>query len=461
MRNSHHERGAVISRLSSILFLAISVAPLSSCIGASNEAAAETDLPTPGAVEVVQPLILADRARIPEKEPGFVSAKLEANELIIGHDGTLPSFVTGDVLGGTQGGGYLVRVVGAHALDSTHIELETTPASLTDFIAEGHFRVHYDAEAYARELDQYSTRLRELGGKDGERIASHAEALKLNAGAHLELFKISAASLPASCGVGARGTSTLDADAAFSPVLDLEVEIGRKGTLNLVPYLKKLRLVASGRIDVNATLNGTGTIHGACNIDLLDLVGFVPSIPLPDLTFWAGPVPIIVTFALAPRADAEIKMSLTDADVVAEARATVESKAGVDYTDSQWNLIWAPSCTANGAASIGVPGRAKASVKANVGAELQARLYGLIGPNIGVRAFARTRMETVSPYCAYDAWPDCGVDAYAEAEAGVSLGPLHLTFARLPLVNLELLHSYGPRVSGELHDAPGCSPTPR
>lgn len=451
---------------SSSLFFALLAPLLGACAAADGgEAATAAELPPPGAVEVEQPLRLADRARVPEKEPGFVAAYVGGDvgpgRLVLEHDGSLPSFASGDVVGGTQGGGYLVRVVGASAPDATHIALETTPAYLTEFITEGHFHVHYDAEAYAQTLDQHLITALDDEGIDpgderGERIASQTEALKLASGAPIRLLNLSGEGLPAACGVNADGTASLDVSAEFSPVLDLEVKIGRKGGFDPRPELKRFRFVASGRLDVTAKLRGSGTIAGDCTIDLADLAGGLASIPLPTLTFWVGPVPVIVTTEVVPKAKAEVGLSFTAAEIAAEARTTTALEAGVDYEDHAWSTIWEPSCTATGTASLGAPGQIRASGKVSAGAELRARLYGILGPNLGLQAYARARATTAPPFCTYDARIDGGVRAYAQAEAGVSVGPLDLTLAKLDLVDLELVHFEGPLASGKLREAPEC-----
>jgi hypothetical protein len=457
MNTTPHESRANVARLGSAFVVVIGALLLGACTVESSEARAPAELPTPGTIQVVEPLKLAARARVPEKEPGFVSAEASAHQLFIVHDGSLAPFTAGDVLGGTEGGGYLVRVASARALDATHVALETTPASLTQFITEGEFHVHYDAEAYARDIDRSLVERRDLGEEDGARIASEAEALKISSGAPIRLLDLSHESLPASCGVLVDGAADLDVTAELSPVIDLDVKIGPRGFPNPVPQLLQFRLVASGRLDVNAKLRGTGTVTGNCSIDLLALAGGVPSVPLPTLTFWVGPVPVIVTTEVVPRAAAEVELSFAAADVTAEAQTTAELEAGVDYENKTWSTIWDPSCEATGTASIGAPGPITASCEVSAGAELRARLYGLVGPSIGVQAYARASAETAPPYCTYDAQIDGGVRAYAKAEAGVSVGPLDLTLASLDLVDLELLHFDGPHTSGKLRDAPECS----
>ncbi|WP_433928328.1 hypothetical protein AB3662_33900 [Sorangium cellulosum] len=451
---------ALAARLMSAAFLALGAPGLASCAVASSDAADDAELPAPGDVDVVRPLKLSERARVPEKEPGFVAAELGDHELVITHDGSLPPFAAGDVLGGTAGGGYLARVVRVRALDAARVALETTPADLTEFITEGHFHVHYDAREYARALDEHVARARDLGDEDGEQIASQAEALKISSGASLKLLELSSASLPASCGVTAHGAAVLDVTAELSPVLDFEVHVGPRGKLNPVPELKQLRFVASGKLDVSAKLHGAGTVTGRCAVDLLELAGGVPSLPLPTLTFWVGPVPVVVTTNVVPTATADLALSFTAAEIAAEAQTTAELEAGVDYRDETWSTIWEPSCSASGTASIGAPGAITASGKVSAGAELRARLYGVLGPNVGVQAYVRVAAETAPPYCSYDARVDGGVRAYAEAEAGVSVGPLDLTFKTLDLVDLELLHFDGPRTSGPLRDAPECDAEP-
>ncbi|WP_438015017.1 hypothetical protein WMF18_29570 [Sorangium sp. So ce315] len=451
---------ALAARLMSIGLLALGAPGLASCAVDSSDAADHAELPAPGDVDVVRPLKLSERARVPEKEPGFIAAALGEDELVITHDGSLPPFAAGDVLGGTAGGGYLARVVRVRALDATRVALETTPAYLTEFITEGHFHVHYDAREYARALDEHLARARELGDEGGEQIASQAEALKVSSGASLKLLDLSSTSLPASCGITAHGSAVLDVTAELSPVLDLEVHVGPRGKVNPVPELKQLRFVASGKLDVSAKLHGAGTVTGSCTVDLLELAGGVPSLPLPTLTFWVGPVPVVVTTNVVPTAKADLALSFTAAEVAAEAQTTAEIEAGVDYRDETWRTIWEPACSASGTASVGAPGAITASGKVSAGAELRARLYGILGPNVGVQAYARVTAETAPPYCAYDARVDGGVRAYAEAEAGVSVGPLDLTFKSLDLVDLELLRFDGPRTSGPLRDAPECGAEP-
>lgn len=451
---------ALAARLMSAALLALSAPGLASCAVAPGDAADDAELPAPGDVDVVQPLKLSERARVPEKEPGFVAAELGDHEIVITHDGSLPPFAAGDVLGGTAGGGYLARVVRVRALDDARVALETTPADLTEFLTEGHFHVHYDAREYARAIDEHLARARELGEEDGEQIASQAEALKVASGASMKLLDLSSASLPASCGITAHGAAALDVTAELSPALDLEVHVGPRGKLNPVPELKQLRFVASGKLDVSARLEGAGTVTGSCTVDLLELAGGVPSLPLPTLTFWVGPVPVVVTTEVVPRAQADLALSFTAAEVAAEAQTTAELEAGVDYTNETWSTIWEPSCAATGTASVGAPGAITASGKVSAGAELRARLYGILGPNVGVQAYARVTAETAPPYCSYDARVDGGVRAYAEAEAGVSVGPLHLTFKKLDLVDLDLLRFDGPHTSGKLRDAPECDAEP-
>lgn len=446
-----------VARLtSSTLFLALGAALLGACADQSSDSVSPAPLPAQGTVEIATPLKLTARARVPEKEPGFVAATAHDPRLVIEHDGGLATFAVGDVLGGTQDGGYLVRVTGVRALDATHVELATVPAALPELIAEGEFHLHYDAADYARRLDQVVA----PSDAGGERIARQVQALKTSSGAPLALLDLVGAALPASCGVDGDSAIALDASATLTPVLDLDVKIGPHGGLNPLPELKRLRLVASGKLDVNARLQGSGTLDGTCTIDLLALAGGAVSVPLPPLTFWVGPVPVTITTDVVPRAKAILKLSLEAAEVTAEAHSTTALDVGVEYDDGAWSTIWDPSCSATGTASLEAPGAVAASCEVSAGAELRARLYGVLGPNLGVEAYARARATTAPPYCTYDAAIDGGVRAYAQAEAGVSVGPFDLSLGRLDLVNLELVHFEGPRFSGALRDAPECAYDP-
>src|SRR5689334_10929111 len=127
------------ARLSSSLLLTLGAALLGGCAGESSGAVTSGSTSGPGVVEIARPVELAARARVPEKEPGFVAAEVHDGRLAIEHDGGLPAFTVGDVLGGTQGGGYLVRVTAVQIIDATHVTLATAPAALTELIAEGEF----------------------------------------------------------------------------------------------------------------------------------------------------------------------------------------------------------------------------------------------------------------------------------------------------------------------------------
>ena len=446
-----------VARLPSFtLFLLLGASLLGACTGEATESLSPAPLPGPGTVEIATPLTLTARARVPEKEPGFVAAEVRAAQLVIEHDGGLAAFAEGDVLGGTQGGGYLVRVTGVRALDATHVLLTTVPAALPELIAEGEFHVRYDAADYLRRLDQAAAPSEE----GGERIATQVQALKVAAGAPLRLLDLQGAGLPVSCGVDRDSDVSLDASAELTPILDLDVKIGSRGGLNPVPELKRFRLVASGKLEVSARLHGAGTVSGQCSIDLLALAGGALSLPLPPLTFWVGPVPVTITTEVVPRAKASLKLALDAAEVTAEARTTTALDVGVEYLDGAWSTIWDPSCAATGTASVQAPGVIKASCEVSAGAELRARLYGVLGPNLGIEAYARAQARTAPPYCTYDAAIDGGVRAYAQAEAGVSIGPLDLSLGRLDLVRLDLVRFDGPRFSGALRDAPECGSPP-
>ena len=207
---------------------------------------------------------------------------------------------------------------------------------------------------------------------------------------------------------------------------------------------------------MNARVHGTGTVEGGCSIDLLALTGGAVAMPLPTLTFWVGPAPVIVSTDVIPRATATLDLSFDAAEVTAEAHSTTALRVGVEYDDDGWRTIWDPTCMATGTASIQAPVAVTASCEVSAGAELRARLYGVLGPNLGIEAYARATAETAAPCCTYDAAIDGGVRAYAQVEAGVSVGPLDLSLGKLDLVNFDLVRIEGPQFSGTLSDAPEC-----
>jgi hypothetical protein len=440
-------RGGRASAARLALALSVSATQLLACAGESPEPSLTAAPEGPGTITVSRPPKLAARARVPEKEAGFVSAETREHEILITHDGGLSPFAKGDVLGGTQGGGYLAKVEGARALDETHFALQTAPAKLGDFLAEGSFHVHYDAVAPEGAV---------IEGGGGERIGREGQALKTTPGAPIRLLHVSHASIPAMCGIDTGGKADLDVDADFTPAIDVDVEVGPTGDDDR-PDLTRLRIVASGQLDVDARLKGQGTLGGDCSLNLLDLAGGSLSVPLPTLTFWIGPVPVIITTEVAPWAIANLSLSFTRADMLAEAHTKVGLEAGAEYTyGSGWSPVWHPSSSASGKASIGAAGPVDAACRVLVGAEVRARLYGVVGPSIGVMTYAGAHATSLPPYCTYEGQIDGGVSAYVRAEAGFSLGPLDLSLVRLELANLDLVHADGPKFSGKLREAPEC-----
>ncbi len=418
--------------------------------------AAAAELPSPGSIDVVRPLALTERGRVPEKEPGFLDADVEEGRLVLEHDGRLPATRAGDVLAGTAGGGYLVRVIRVREEAAGRVVLDTAPAALTELLGDGEIHVRYDAADHARRLQEAVTAGQARGDEDGEAIASQAQALQVGGGAFVKLIDLAGAGLPASCGVGAHGEADLDVSATLMPTIDIDLEIGAKGNGNPAPELKKLRFVASGMLQVDATLHGTGTVSGSCTVDLLKLAGGVPGLSLPPLTFWVGPVPVIITTEIVPVAKAKVSLDFEAAEVTADAHALAGLDAGVEYENKHWGTVWEPWGHGNGSASLDAPGAITASCQVSAGAELRARLYGILGPTVGVEAYARATAETEPPYCTYAGSIDGGVRAYVKAEAGISMGPLDLTLVSLPLVECSLLHFDGPDFDGTIPGAAGC-----
>lgn len=386
-----------------------------------------------------------------------MAADVSEGRLVITHDGSLAPFAAGDVLAGTAGGGFLARVASVRPLDATRVELGTTPAQLTDLLREADLHIHYDAKEYQQRLQEFADAQRERGDEDGEKVASEAEALTIKASGSIPLLHLIGATLPAACHVETTGKGTLDVDATLDPSIDIELKIGPKGGLNPLPEVKHFRFVASGDLDIQTSLHAEGKISGGCTLDLLALAGESLSVPLPPLTFWVGPVPVIITTSVVPIARADLSFSLESAQVDAQSHTTVGLSAGVDYASKKWSTVWEPTCESTGTASVQSDGNISAACKVTAGAELRARLYGVVGPNVGVEAYARATADTAPPYCTYDGIIDGGVDAYAAAALDISIGPVDVAIAKLDLVRLDLLHVDGPQFSGQLRDAPECS----
>ncbi|MEZ4295285.1 MAG: hypothetical protein R3B70_09950 [Polyangiaceae bacterium] len=223
------------------------------------------------------------------------------------------------------------------AADNTRVRLGTEPAALTG--PRGKVHVHYDAADYARRLQEAVLAARDAQEDETPQTEPAPPATTSPSPAPHRPSRPPQASRSPSC-PSPPPTSPPPAESPRSaprtsmftppslPSSTLDLHVGSKGGLNPMPELKELRLVLSGTLDVEATLHGTGDIVGSCTLDLVDLAGGAAKIPLPALTFWVGPVPLVVTSEVLPVATARVDLGFEAASLTATAHGTASLSTG-------------------------------------------------------------------------------------------------------------------------------------
>jgi hypothetical protein len=122
-----------------------------------------------------------------------------------------------------------------------------------------------------------------------------------------------------------------------------------------------------------------------CTLHVDNLVPAVPLAPHGAVIFFIGPVPVVVAASLGLAAEGTVSMHAAFRAYAEESgnlRVDVFYASGHGFTKN----MFGPTFTApNGKVTVGVTAEAKVALKP----ELRLRLYGLVGPTVGVQLEAR------------------------------------------------------------------------
>lgn len=242
--------------------------------------------------------------------------------------------------------GFLGRVVSA-TRDASGTSAQVTPATLPEALPQGSFAGQIDPQPIDSEA--LGAAVPVAGGVGGVPSQPRAQAQK---------------------------TYKCEFDSSFavtgSVELDSRIEVSGSWSLFSSP---KARFVAH--------LTGTGKLE--IGVDAAVSCGISPKtlflVPLAVVTFWAGPVPVVLVPAVSAslKGEAEIGGSVTTS-----ASASVSAEAGVDYYDGQAHAVGAvtPVLTSGSPPTPAGSGH----VGATISPAINVLIYGVGGPQAALNA---------------------------------------------------------------------------
>jgi len=363
-------------------------------------------------VEVLRDIQLTEQARIPETDAFLTSVddiEVEADSVTF-HYTQAPAIALepGHVIAGAAEHGYLRWVRGVSEPEENVIVVETEPATITDLILDGHFKVHTLPHATSWEE-----------GAVVPYLASGAEA-------KLQLFTPEL--FPAlKCSIGGGGSVTLEPQLDITPDLDFELDV----TVDLLPISGKLNyalVAASLDVETGVAIETQSTLGGSCALDLVSLMekyaGIELARELPTIQFALptplGPLPVIITEELGPTGSIELGISTTTDKSVTTASVHLGARVGAEYAGGEWNGIWEP--TVEGGIDYDEPvavGTTTVSAQAAMGMEIKGFLYDTAGPKAGAELFLKGQVAADAELCSWDATLTDGLNAVVGVEAQV------------------------------------------
>ncbi|MFZ5785529.1 MAG: hypothetical protein ACOY3Y_03710, partial [Acidobacteriota bacterium] len=237
----------------------------------------------PGAkVEVIEPIQLTEKARIPQNDPAYQSVEVFKDRLVL-HYKRAPTIAlaAGHVIAGGDEVGYLRRIVSVSATNATTLELKTETATLGELIFKGHFRVTQEPAASGWE---------NAGGD----INSRCYPLGENS---YSLFK-EGDDLP--CKVAAGRTLKLTPELVLTPKLIFEVDFD-PGYLLVDGELVYAKFALEGSLDAGAEVETKGELTATCEADVINWLRDKSDNDqlfkswLPAIKFAIGPVPVVIS----------------------------------------------------------------------------------------------------------------------------------------------------------------------
>lgn len=362
-----------MSRRFSWIFTVI-VAGLTGCGGDDDGNAGPPDggmvappEPTPGTtVEVLRPIVLTDRARLPEQDPELVDVEVMEDGLafIYRSEVTRLPFAVDDVVAGIRHGGYLRRLTSVTQTAPTRIECATVHAELGELIGDGHFRVSYEPGTIS---DMPPS---------GE-VGAHREPLTAGwSGISPESARGFACS--------ATGGGTLQLRPRFDINVGMDVDLDIRWTSRfLIPrgQLAHALVVVRGELEVGATWNATNNLSASCMRNLL--AGMMGLKLERGVAFAIGPVPVFMTHTIEPYAQISAGADVEVGRSSGSGMIRIGIRAGTEFDPAGgWRPIWEPTITGDVALTAERAGTLTASAAFGCGVKYSLKIYDTFGPAV-------------------------------------------------------------------------------
>jgi hypothetical protein len=410
-------------------------------IGCAAETQLEDDIPDGMTVEVIRPLVLTDEARVPENDPVYDGVEVHADRLVFLLSGELAEpLEAGHVVAGRGDGGYLREITSVSTLVDGRLEVFTDQAQISQFLADGHIKVHYDPPGEEGTVmtdvdDEVAGRSEALGGRGGGIVL---------VGSPIGLR----------CGVGTATDVTLDPEFTIDPEFDAELDLGVDwGWTGPRPKVDKFMLKMGAEVYAGLDIESEGGWDAVCVQDLADLT---VDIPLPTVAFAVLGIPVIITNEIEPVLTVDVDARVGTDSYAQHMSATVGLEVGVEYSDGEWKPIWDPTAELDqGVTATDDEGNSiSATFRLSAGLEYQSRLYGSFGPNFGLELFVEEELGTSSPeYCDWFAQIDAGLTATFGGEFEINVGPVDWTVGQIQIAEVDLVRI---PVDGDSGTFPWC-----
>jgi hypothetical protein len=412
-------------------------------VGCAAETQNGDDIPEGMTVEVLRPLVLTEEARVPENDAVYDGVEVHDDRLVFLLSGELAEpLAAGHVVAGRGDGGYLREITSVGALSGGRLEVSTIGAQISQFLADGHFRVHYDppdtASSTSPLTDDVAGRRDALGGDSGATIL---------VGSPTGLM----------CGGGSTSGVTLTPEFSIDPSFDAELDVGLDwGWTGPRPKINLFRLTMGAEVYAGIDIESENAWSVACVQNLPPLVS---GIPLPTVSFAVLGIPVIITNEIEPTLEIEVAATVSTDTYAQHMSASLGLEMGVEYSDGEWRSIWEPTSEVTGGVTATDDEGAEISLSAKLsaGLEYQARLYGQFGPNFGFNLFVEKTVGTTTDFCEWNESIDVGAEATFAGEFEINVGPVSWEVAEIEIASIELIRLELMSDTGSVPWCDGCT----
>ncbi len=192
--------------------------------------------------------------------------------------------------------------------------------------------------------------------------------------------------------------------------VDLDFELDVDISAQLVPpkgQLVHALFLATGSVETGFEASNVVPVGLNCSIDLIQVLREHLGKPealkwnLKPMTFFVGPVPVVISHALEPTASLQASGQL-DSAVKLHSSASLKLTMGAEYRDGEWTGIWEPQRQATLKAVVpDEDGNLSLTATLSAGISYQALLWDLAGPKFDVAATVDSTLESDPLLCTW------------------------------------------------------------